>query len=229
MYNVCGVVILDLLFSYLLSLSLSLILDLEPPDDSKRKKFIAIGVVSALFLIFLILGILWWKGCFESRTTREQVMEGAIIAMCTFESKTLLIPVFNHTKFKDIAEQICSRFVGLSPEVMELTYSLGEHQSCLLQSDMDVSVMKISCCAENIASIPVSVSMVEPVEQLDPISSPHDKHIFTYEGIKPSDDRANLGKFATPHGKTYLSHAWRNYINHIGQEFPGGVKEFRHH
>ncbi|KAM1319259.1 hypothetical protein ACFX13_004410 [Malus domestica] len=76
MYNVCGVVILDLLFSYLLSLSLSLILDLEPPDDSKRKKFIAIGVVSALFLIFLILGILWWKGCFESRTTREQDLMG---------------------------------------------------------------------------------------------------------------------------------------------------------
>ncbi|CAN6551942.1 unnamed protein product [Malus baccata var. baccata] len=92
---------------------------------------------------------------------------------------------------------------------------------------MDVSVMKFSCCAENIASIPVSVSMVEPVEQLDPISSPHDKQIFTYEGLKPSDDRADLRKFATPHGKTYLSHAWRNYISHVGQEFPGGVKEFR--
>ncbi|CAN6719395.1 unnamed protein product [Malus baccata var. baccata] len=92
---------------------------------------------------------------------------------------------------------------------------------------MDASVMKFSCCAENISSIPVIVSMVEPVEQLDPISSPHDKQIFTYEGLKPSDDRANLGKFATPHGKTYLSHAWRNYISHVGQEFPGGVKEFR--
>ena len=106
------------------------------------------------------------------------VMEGAIIAKCTFESKTLLIPIFNHTKFEDIAEQICSRFVGLSPEVMELTYSLGDHQSCLLQSGMDVSVMKFSCCAENIASIPVSVSMVEPIEQLDLISFPHDKQIL---------------------------------------------------
>ncbi|KAM1738497.1 hypothetical protein ACFX11_014308 [Malus domestica] len=92
---------------------------------------------------------------------------------------------------------------------------------------MDVSVMKFSCCAENISFIPVIVSMVELVEQLDPISSLHDKQIFTYEGLKPSDDRANLGKFATPHGKTYLSHAWRNYISHVGQEFPGGVKEFR--
>ncbi|KAM1422164.1 hypothetical protein ACFX13_004407 [Malus domestica] len=93
---------------------------------------------------------------------------------------------------------------------------------------MDVSVMKFSYCANNIASILVSVSMVESVKQLDLISSPHDKHIFTYEGIKPSDDRANLGKFVTSHGKTYLSHTWRNYISHVGQEFPG-VKEFRHH
>ncbi|KAM0960541.1 hypothetical protein ACFX2I_025465 [Malus domestica] len=69
--------------------------------------------------------------------------------------------------------------------------------------------------------------MVEPVEKLDPISSPHDKLIFTYEGFKPLDDRADLGKFAAPHGKTYLSHAWRNYISHVGQEFPSGVKEFR--
>ncbi|CAN6574348.1 unnamed protein product [Malus baccata var. baccata] len=92
---------------------------------------------------------------------------------------------------------------------------------------MDVSVMKFSCCAENMKSIPVIVSMVEPVEQLDPISSSHDKQIFTYEGLKPSDDRADLGKFATPHGKTYLSYAWRNNISHVGQEFPGGVKEFR--
>ncbi|CAN6702073.1 unnamed protein product [Malus baccata var. baccata] len=92
---------------------------------------------------------------------------------------------------------------------------------------MDVSVMKFSCCAENMKSIPVIVSMVEPVEQLDPISSSHDKQIFTYEGLKPSDDRADLGKFATPHRKTYLSHAWRNNISYVGQEFPGGVKEFR--
>ncbi|KAM1464420.1 hypothetical protein ACFX2K_043631 [Malus domestica] len=92
---------------------------------------------------------------------------------------------------------------------------------------MDVSVMKFSCCAENMKSIPVSVSMVEPVKKLNPISSPHDKQIFTYEGLKPSDDRVDLGKFSTPHGKTYLSHAWRNYISHVGQEFPGGVKEFR--
>lgn len=129
----------------------------------------------------------------------------------TFERNTLLIPVFNRTKYKDIAEQICARSVGLSPEVMKLTYSLGQHQSCLLQYDMDVSVVKFSCYVENMASIVVSVSTVEPVEWLDSIyKSPLGRQIFTYEGIQSSDDHANVGKFATPYGKTYLSHEWRN-------------------
>ncbi|KAB2612850.1 hypothetical protein D8674_035166 [Pyrus ussuriensis x Pyrus communis] len=96
---------------------------------------------------------------------------------------------------------------------MVLMYFLGQLQSCLLQPDMDVSVMKFSCCVENIAFIVVSVSMAE--------------QIFTYEGIKSSDDCAYLGKFATPHGKTYLSHEWRKYISHVGKEFPSGASEFK--
>ncbi|KAM2148994.1 hypothetical protein ACFX1Q_005530 [Malus domestica] len=63
--------------------------DFEPPDDSKRKKFIVIGVVSALFLIFLILGILWWKGCFGSRTTREQDLMGLDLHTGFFKFKQL--------------------------------------------------------------------------------------------------------------------------------------------
>ncbi|RXH78945.1 hypothetical protein DVH24_034152 [Malus domestica] len=82
---------------------------------------------------------------------------------------------------------------------------------------MDVSVVKFSCYVENMASIVV-------IEWLDPISkSPHGQQIFTYEGIQSADDCANFGTFATPYGKTYLSLEWRNYISHVGQEFPGGV------
>ncbi|RXH88621.1 hypothetical protein DVH24_000220 [Malus domestica] len=100
---------------------------------------------------------------------------------------------------------------------MELMYFLGQLESCLLQPDMDVSVMKFSCCVENIAFIAVSVSMAEQFEQLE----------FTYESIKPSDDFACLGKFATSHGKTYLSQEWINYISHVGKEFPSGANEFK--
>ncbi|CAN6546219.1 unnamed protein product [Malus baccata var. baccata] len=63
--------------------------DFKPPDDSKRKKFIVIGVVSALFLVFVILGILWLKGCFGGRTTREQDLMGFDLHTGFFKFKQL--------------------------------------------------------------------------------------------------------------------------------------------
>ncbi|KAL5577028.1 hypothetical protein UlMin_018727 [Ulmus minor] len=61
--------------------AISLEADFKPPDESKAdenkaKKFIVIGVVSALCMVFIILGILWWKGYFGDRKSREEVLEG---------------------------------------------------------------------------------------------------------------------------------------------------------
>ncbi|PON54669.1 Mitogen-activated protein kinase kinase kinase [Parasponia andersonii] len=50
--------------------------DFKPPDESKTNKFILAGVVSALCLIFMSLGVLWRKGCFGDRPSREQVLKG---------------------------------------------------------------------------------------------------------------------------------------------------------
>ncbi|RXH99044.1 hypothetical protein DVH24_011369 [Malus domestica] len=61
--------------------------DFKPP--SERKKFIVIGVVSALFLLFVILGILWLKGCFRGRTTREQDLMGLDLQTGFFKFKQL--------------------------------------------------------------------------------------------------------------------------------------------
>jgi hypothetical protein len=36
------------------------------------KIFIVVGALVLLLLIFLILGILWWKGCWGGRISREQ-------------------------------------------------------------------------------------------------------------------------------------------------------------
>nr|POE98996.1 putative leucine-rich repeat receptor-like serine/threonine-protein kinase [Quercus suber] len=47
--------------------------DFSPPVDSK----IVVGVVvSVLLLIFMILGILWWKGCMGGRISREKELRG---------------------------------------------------------------------------------------------------------------------------------------------------------
>ncbi|WRX26809.1 Protein kinase domain - like 10 [Theobroma cacao] len=53
--------------------------DFKPPvaNDWKRKmKFVVAAAVSVPCLLLVILGILWWKGCFEAKVSREQVLRG---------------------------------------------------------------------------------------------------------------------------------------------------------
>ena len=49
-----------------------LCVDFEPSSDGKKKIFIAVGAVAVALVLFLILGILWWKVCFGGRISREQ-------------------------------------------------------------------------------------------------------------------------------------------------------------
>ncbi|KAG2689232.1 hypothetical protein I3760_09G130700 [Carya illinoinensis] len=49
----------------------------HPPDDRKRKIFLALGTVLLVsILVFTILGILRWKGYLGGRTSREQDLKG---------------------------------------------------------------------------------------------------------------------------------------------------------
>ncbi|KAI5343728.1 hypothetical protein L3X38_011604 [Prunus dulcis] len=42
-----------------------------------------------------------------------------------------------------------------------------------------------------------------------------------------TDENDYIGKYGAPANRAHLSHTWRNYINHVGQKFIGGVHEFR--
>ncbi|KAJ9690782.1 hypothetical protein PVL29_013107 [Vitis rotundifolia] len=48
--------------------------DFEPPSDGKKKILIVVRAVA--LVLFLILGILWWKVCFGGRISREQELRG---------------------------------------------------------------------------------------------------------------------------------------------------------
>ncbi|XP_043807975.1 probable leucine-rich repeat receptor-like serine/threonine-protein kinase At3g14840 isoform X2 [Manihot esculenta] len=53
--------------------------ELKPPssDGGKRKKFIVAGaIVLPLFLILIVVGTLWWKGCLGGRAAKEQELLG---------------------------------------------------------------------------------------------------------------------------------------------------------
>ena len=50
------------------------ILAYKTPQDSKSMVLIVVGtsVGASIVCLFLTLGILWWKGCLESKTSREK-------------------------------------------------------------------------------------------------------------------------------------------------------------
>ncbi|KAF4349435.1 hypothetical protein F8388_021018 [Cannabis sativa] len=46
--------------------------DFDPPRKEKPTKFIIIGVVSAFCLVLIVLGILWWKGYFRKKESKDE-------------------------------------------------------------------------------------------------------------------------------------------------------------
>ncbi|CAL8152508.1 unnamed protein product [Prunus armeniaca] len=50
--------------------------------------------------------------------------------------------------------------------------------------------------------------------------------VFIGEGDTHTAENDFIGKYAVPYGHTYFSHSWKNYINHVGKKFTGGVIEF---
>ncbi|CAN6719046.1 unnamed protein product [Malus baccata var. baccata] len=71
-------------------------------------------------------------------------MEIARIARCSYRAVTVVFALFEHSKYANICKEICLRFKKLTVRSFELTYSLPEHPTCLLQSDMDSSFVDIS-------------------------------------------------------------------------------------
>nr|XP_011460365.1 PREDICTED: probable LRR receptor-like serine/threonine-protein kinase At1g07650 isoform X1 [Fragaria vesca subsp. vesca] len=78
--------------------------DFKPPDDSKTKIYIVVGVVSALCLIFLIIGILWFRGCFGHKTTREEELRGMDLHTGFFRFKQIKAATDNFNPANKLGE-----------------------------------------------------------------------------------------------------------------------------
>uniref|UniRef100_A0A7N2LS14 non-specific serine/threonine protein kinase n=1 Tax=Quercus lobata TaxID=97700 RepID=A0A7N2LS14_QUELO len=75
--------------------------DRSPPIDGK----IVVGaVVSVLLLIFMILGILWWKGCMGGRISREKELRGLDLQTGFFTYKQIKAATNNFNAANKIGE-----------------------------------------------------------------------------------------------------------------------------
>ncbi|XP_062095692.1 probable leucine-rich repeat receptor-like serine/threonine-protein kinase At3g14840 [Humulus lupulus] len=77
--------------------------DFKPPTN-KTKKFIIIGLVSALCLLFIALCILWWKCYFESKESRDEVLRGLDLQTGFFTFKQIKVATNNFDAANKIGE-----------------------------------------------------------------------------------------------------------------------------
>ncbi|KAL4627310.1 hypothetical protein ACB092_05G157500 [Castanea dentata] len=79
--------------------------DFNPPDDGKMKISIVVGaVVAVLLLIFMILGILWWKGCLGGRKSRENELKGLDLQTGFFTYKQIKAATNNFNAANKLGE-----------------------------------------------------------------------------------------------------------------------------
>ncbi|CAN6585913.1 unnamed protein product [Malus baccata var. baccata] len=154
-------------------------------------------------------------------------MEGAIVGRCTHQGTTISIPIFYHTTFSEVYNEVCSRLSNLTHGLFDLTYALPGYSTCLLQSNMDVRMLYMSVVNEKYYCVDIVINQKscrdnDCVSRNTPASQ-----TFIIEGNIHSDGNEYLGKYATPGGKVYMSNSWKTYINHVNQGFEGGVEEFR--
>ncbi|PRQ31309.1 putative protein kinase RLK-Pelle-DLSV family [Rosa chinensis] len=80
--------------------------EFESDDDSKRKIFVVAASAggSLLCLAFLILGILWWKGCLDSMTSRGKAHRGLDVQTGFFTFKQIQAATNNFALENKIGE-----------------------------------------------------------------------------------------------------------------------------
>ncbi|KAL6197313.1 hypothetical protein ACLB2K_032922 [Fragaria x ananassa] len=76
----------------------------KPPDDRKTKIYIVVGVVSALCIMFLTFGILWLRGCFGHKTTREEELRGLDLQTGFFRFKQIKAATDNFNPANKLGE-----------------------------------------------------------------------------------------------------------------------------
>ncbi|KAM0966737.1 hypothetical protein ACFX14_022380 [Malus domestica] len=154
-------------------------------------------------------------------------MEGAIVGRCTHQGTTISIPIFYHTTFSEVYNEVCSRLSNLTHGLFDLTYVLPGYSTCLLQSDMDVRMLYMSVVNEKYYCVDIVINQKSCCDNDRVSRNTPASQTFIIEGNIHSDGNEYLGKYATPGGKVYMSNSWKTYINHVNQGFEGGVEEFR--
>ncbi|KAI8572162.1 hypothetical protein RHMOL_Rhmol01G0177000 [Rhododendron molle] len=154
-------------------------------------------------------------------------MDSTITFLCKYGLQILPVRLSGGGRLKDVLSSICNRWNNLSVGKFSVSYAY-ENGYCALQNESDFEKMLFlfSNCDrinakvdENKHSSRLIVgSTIDEVGDVDEMIDDEFEYV----------DRMDPTEKYCKHAETrYLTEAWANLIEGVGQEFPKGVKEFR--
>ncbi|XP_058185823.1 uncharacterized protein LOC131303050 [Rhododendron vialii] len=160
-------------------------------------------------------------------------MESSIVLLCKYGSKTLVVPVRRDFYFDDVVRSLVKKWPNLETSSFQLLYAVGGHDNCVLDNDVDFENMFALASAYGVSCVDVVVevlsSCVDHNNRSIVVESVECRRSFEVgqSSTMHEVEEDPLEKFCHHHETVRLSVGWAKLITHVGQEFRGGVQEFK--
>ncbi|KAI8547580.1 hypothetical protein RHMOL_Rhmol07G0207100 [Rhododendron molle] len=155
------------------------------------------------------------------------VMDSTIMFVCKYGLQILPVRLSSGGRLKDVLSSICNRWNNLSIGRFSVSYAYDDGY-CALQNESDFENMlflfsncdRINAKVDNNkhSSRLIVGSTIDEVGDVDEVVDDECEYV----------DRMDPAEKYCKHAETrYLTEAWANLIEGVGQEFSKGVKEFK--
>ncbi|KAH7856791.1 hypothetical protein Vadar_005612 [Vaccinium darrowii] len=163
--------------------------------------------------------------CFALKFCLHLIMEPSILLLCKYGSFTVVLTVTRDFRFDDLVQSICKKWQDLVLQRFQLLYAVSDHHNCHLDNDDDFANMFALAGAYGVSCVDVGVEVLSS-------SSVESRELERTFDVGESSfvhgvEEDPLEKFCPHHETVRLSSGWAKLISHVGQEFRGGVDDFR--
>ncbi|KAG5533007.1 hypothetical protein RHGRI_027296 [Rhododendron griersonianum] len=151
--------------------------------------------------------------------------------MCKFGEVTLVVMATRGFGFNDLVESIYRKWQNLGS--FELFYAVADHHNCILDNDEDFCSMIALAAAYGVTCVDVSVGVIcsSTSECVKSLGGQNGECVRSFEYGECStfqgEEEDPLDKFCIHHETVRLSADWVNLLKCVGQEFRGGVDDFK--
>ncbi|KAH7859388.1 hypothetical protein Vadar_000470 [Vaccinium darrowii] len=152
-------------------------------------------------------------------------MEPSILLLCKYGSFTVVLTMTRDFRFDDLVQSICKKWQDLVLQRFQLLYAVSDHHNCHLDNDDDFANMFALAGAYGVSCVDVGVEVLSSCS----VESRELERTFDVgeSSIVHGVEEDLLEKFCPHHETVRLSSGWAKLISYVGQEFRGGVDDFR--